>query len=876
MTQVTVFRNNSGLLTKRAELNAEGELVLSAAAALTKGAFRTVSANTVNELATVVQSLETNEAIAFGVASSGAADGLVVTKNKLEKSGKSLPPGTVARTQEYFRWSDGPGWVMIDIDLKDLPEAIATRVGALTMDRLREILIDVAPALSEVPMLAMPSASAFLYRASDHTCLRGLTGARFYVLAANAKEIPMLGRRLHERLVSGGYGFPFISLSGAVQVRSLSDVSVYGPEHLDFIGGAACGEGIVQERGEPMVWNADSSRRLGLDDIRALTAHETDRLRAIDQEIRLQAAPEAARAREAFVKARLAAGHKPSIIWGENGTIASLDGTHEIQLTDGTWVSVDEIYANPALYHEATCADPLDPASSGQDMRLAKIFTLGQRSGPAIHSFGHGGGVYFLRASADADFDAVDPPVEDGPDRSLPVAADETERIAAIIGHAARAFLIDLPKIENGEIMSRWLAIQEAGTRDDPLKSVFREVVVPAARSLDASDPGQFTVVLEAILSDPRWLRLREADRQLLLRAAFALFARLGKLVEGLSDSPGQPLSIERVERDYLIESLVPAGSLASLVGAPGSGKSFLALELAARIAKTPTAGPEHFGGLQVQHGQVFYFTSEDADGLRNRAANWEAVHGEVRDNLHIFGRVPPLSSLERGIAFFLKALNAVDDSRKGPPLRLIVIDVLRAAIEGEENSSDVMGPAMVAASLLSRMTGATVLLVHHSALSDPERGRGSSAFTGAQDFIGAVSQGDQGISLKVMKNKSGPAGQVLRWYLQDGVLRSGGLAPQSATRPSEAGALAAGFVIREIASSELGITRRVLAAALSEEYPDLFGARVNPKTAETRVSRSLRLAVDRGWIAVRSGNKYVPGPNIPPASAIESAAVPM
>jgi hypothetical protein len=328
------------------------------------------------------------------------------------------------------------------------------------------------------------------------------------------------------------------------------------------------------------------------------------------------------------------------------------------------------------------------------------------------------------------------------------------------------------------------------------------------------------------------------------------------------------------VDREYLVDDLIPPNSLVSLVGLPGSGKSFLAIELAARVAKTPKIGPEFFGGSAVKHGKAIYFTSEDAEGVQNRTAAWETVHGPVKDNLHLFGRVPPLSSLERTMSFMLAAIESIALSPDGPPIRLIVIDVLRAAIEGEENSSDVMGPAMAVASVLSRMTGATVLLVHHSALADPERGRGSSAFTAAQDFIGAVSQSDQGISLKVTKNKSGPAGQMLRWHLRDGVLHSGGLAPQTATRTGEACTLAAGQIIREIASDKVTISRRELSAALSEAHPSLFGSTVNPKTVVTRVSRALREAIDRGWISAVRG-RYGLGAHEPPTAIPELEAVP-
>src|ERR1019366_9685477 len=113
------------------------------------------------------------------------------------------------------------------------------------------------------------------------------------------------------------------------------------------------------------------------------------------------------------------------------------------------------------------------------------------------------------------------------------------------------------------------------------------------------------------------------------------------------------------------------------------------------------------------------------------------------------------------------------------PPLKLVVIDVLRAAVEGDENSSEVAGSAMLAASVIARMMGVTMLLVHHAGHSDKERGRGSSAFHGAYDFCGAVSMDGRDIALKVTKNKGGPGGDILRWRLAErGVLEPGAASP--------------------------------------------------------------------------------------------------
>jgi hypothetical protein len=158
-------------------------------------------------------------------------------------------------------------------------------------------------------------------------------------------------------------------------------------------------------------------------------------------------------------------------------------------------------------------------------------------------------------------------------------------------------------------------------------------------------------------------------------------------------------------------------------------------------------------------------------------------------------------------------------------------------------------------------MSGATVLLVHHSALADAERGRGSSAFTAAQDFIGAVAQSDRGITLKATKNKRGPAGKILTWHLREGVLRPGSaLGATTSEESSDADAVVAARAIRLIARPDLGVSRRQLAAEMTEQKPDRFGERVNVKTAGSRLSRAIKAAVEHGWIA-RRRNEFVPGP---------------
>jgi len=71
---------------------------------------------------------------------------------------------------------------------------------------------------------------------------------------------------------------------------------------------------------------------------------------------------------------------------------------------------------------------------------------------------------------------------------------------------------------------------------------------------------------------------------------------------------------IEHKPVDWLIENWIARDSLVGLVGQPGACKSFLALDLACRVA-TGT----HWHGCSVKRGQVFLLAGEGMGGLRKR-----------------------------------------------------------------------------------------------------------------------------------------------------------------------------------------------------------------------------------------------------------------
>ena len=305
--------------------------------------------------------------------------------------------------------------------------------------------------------------------------------------------------------------------------------------------------------------------------------------------------------------------------------------------------------------------------------------------------------------------------------------------------------------MSDGELKSRWAAIRAAASANDPLKQYFYSTVIQHASLLRDPDAERFQIVLDARLRDKdatgAWRGYSVDERRLLLRASHALFATQGALASSVTDSAGEPVPLTDVPRDDLVAGYIPSRSVVALIGASGQGKSFLALELAARVAKTPEldemgfATAERFLDADVRHGTVMYFASEGVSGWRGRARAWMARYGRA-DHLHLFASVPPLTDLGRALPYMLDAVARIEHF-DAPPVALIVIDVLRAAIHGDENSSDVMGAAMTTAGAISRMFNAAVLLVHHAPHSDPERARGSTAFGAAMDWIGAVTKRD-------------------------------------------------------------------------------------------------------------------------------------
>lgn len=194
----------------------------------------------------------------------------------------------------------------------------------------------------------------------------------------------------------------------------------------------------------------------------------------------------------------------------------------------------------------------------------------------------------------------------------------------------------------------------------------------------------------------------------------------------------------------WRIKGVLPAQGLAALYGQSASGKSFLALDMAAAIA----CGRMWFGH-KVSPAPVVYLALEGEAGFSLRIRAWEHHHQK---------------DLPVGMQMMLQPFKLtadVDDLAQVIPRGAVVfIDTLNcAAPNADENSSKDMGGILEQAKRLQALTAGLVVVVHHTG-KDAKRGlRGHSSLFAALDAAIEVSRTGDGRAWTIAKAKDGQDG---------------------------------------------------------------------------------------------------------------------
>ncbi len=204
----------------------------------------------------------------------------------------------------------------------------------------------------------------------------------------------------------------------------------------------------------------------------------------------------------------------------------------------------------------------------------------------------------------------------------------------------------------------------------------------------------------------------------------------------------------------WRVRGVLPARGLAAIAGPSGSGKSFLAFDMAAAIA-----GGWRWFGQRVEAAPVVYAALEGEAGYKLRAQAWEAQHGQaLPDGLRLM--LDPFKLTE--------AQDVQDLASVVPAGAVVIIDTLnRAAPESDENSSRDMGLILEAAKRLQALTGGLVLLVHHTGKDESKGLRGHSSLFAALDAVVTVCRDGDRREWKMGKSKDGADGEAHTFKLQ-------------------------------------------------------------------------------------------------------------
>jgi len=212
----------------------------------------------------------------------------------------------------------------------------------------------------------------------------------------------------------------------------------------------------------------------------------------------------------------------------------------------------------------------------------------------------------------------------------------------------------------------------------------------------------------------------------------------------------------------WRVKGVLPAVGLAALFGPSASGKSFLALDMAAAIAQ----GTSWFG-CRTRSAAVIYVALEGEGGFKNRVAAWEHEHGRS---------IPPDLNFVMQ-PFKVADLQDLDDLASVVPKgSVIFIDTLnRAAPLADENSSKDMGLILEGAKQLQIATAGLVVLVHHTGKDVGKGLRGHSSLFAALDAAIQVDRTVVGRAWGVAKAKDGEDGGKFPFQLKRHVLGQDG-----------------------------------------------------------------------------------------------------
>ena len=190
---------------------------------------------------------------------------------------------------------------------------------------------------------------------------------------------------------------------------------------------------------------------------------------------------------------------------------------------------------------------------------------------------------------------------------------------------------------------------------------------------------------------------------------------------------------------DWLIRDVVEKESLMCIFGKPKSGKSFIAIAMAAAIAKG-----ESFYGNESFSKPVMYVCGEGQRGVKRRLAAWQQGMFDLTGvPLYLSDRAVRVNDAD-DFKMLEEEIEAL--TQQVGEIGMIVIDTFQRNFVGNENSAEDVGNFINKLDGLISHYKCCVCLVHHTGHGNSDRGRGSSVMGASLDYEFKVDREDKAI----------------------------------------------------------------------------------------------------------------------------------
>jgi len=313
------------------------------------------------------------------------------------------------------------------------------------------------------------------------------------------------------------------------------------------------------------------------------------------------------------------------------------------------------------------------------------------------------------------------------PDNDQPGWKYAKKAAAKILPVAKSVRVIDLGGDDLGDDAHEWIHLQGKTRQDlaDLVKgqapiTIEQEIQTPERlkeKPQEAATPATPTTAAEQTQAAPKAQDAPDAKQKAQRRAI---------TLEAWDEIRDEPV-------EWLVDRVIPKKGFVALYGPPGSFKSFIALDIAASIAREA----QWFGqqAKPSDNGAVIYIAGEGHGGIGARIKACR-IHHNIEGGIPIYfvRHQINLRSSAEDIASLSVAIKELNDAIK-IKVDLIVIDTLaRAFGGGNENSSEDMGAFITSCGYLQEEFEAALMVIHHSGKDAAKGLRGHSSLLGAVD----------------------------------------------------------------------------------------------------------------------------------------------